>query len=70
MASWVWSFCQEAAKKLGRQRAPASGDGPALALINMVPESEIGLATAIMTLEKTIPVIKSTRSFSIMRAAS
>ena len=38
MASGVWSFCQEAEKKLGAHFSPAISCGPALAEIRIVPD--------------------------------
>ena len=49
----------------GQHCAPAIGAGPALLPIRNTPFSVIGLCTAIITLEKVMPVMIGTFSFSI-----
>ena len=60
MAIGVWSFCQEMLKKFLLQPLPASCDGPALALIRILPASSTVLADASRTWDQMYPVTMST----------
>ena len=63
-SAWL-SFCQEVMNWKGEHCAPAIGAGPPLEPIRNTPFSVMGLCTAIMMLEKVMPVMMGTRSRSI-----
>ena len=70
MASGVWSFCHEVAKKSSWHCLPANSWAPALVSIMNVPLPVTVGATASRTLDQITPATKLTRCFLSISSAT